>query len=384
MRGPLHRYRQLIKDGSLSFDPAQETAAKKLQRVHDNLQGYRGPVKRLFRSKPVPKGLYLWGGVGRGKTLLMDIFYNNAPITARRRVHFHEFMIETHERIATWRAADEKIKRRHPAWNRKAPDDPIPFAAHDIAAETLLLCFDEFQVTDIADAMLLGRLFENLFEKGVVTVATSNRHPDDLYKDGLNRQLFLPFIDLLKHRTEVFEITEGQDYRLSRLAGAPVYYQPLGPETDQAMDKAWADFICGATEKSEVLRVKGRDLTAPRTARGAARFTFDALCKTPLGANDYIAIVRNYSTLFLDRIPIMGPDNRNEAKRFVTLIDAVYDSRTKLVCSANGEPNELYQAGHGAFEFERTASRLMEMRSADYLGAEHNVGALETGQETSA
>jgi len=363
-----------VKEGALTPDPAQELAAIKLQTLHKSLRTYRGPKRGLFGRREAPRGLYLWGGVGRGKTLLMDIFFNNTGAEPKRRVHFHEFMAETHDRIAAWRAADEKTRRRHKAYDRKSPDDPIPYVALDIAQDAMLLCFDEFQVSDIADAMVLGRLFEALFTQGIVIVATSNRQPDDLYKDGLNRQLFLPFIELLKSKVDVFELEAAEDYRLSRLAGAPVYYQPLGHEADAAMDAAWSSFICGATEKTETLIVKGRSLTAPRTARGAARFTFSELCEKALGANDYLAIVRQFSTIFLDRIPIMGPELRNEAKRFVTLIDTIYDSRTKLVCSADGEPDDLYPAGDGSFEFERTASRLMEMRSADYLGAEHEVG----------
>lgn len=383
MRGPQTRYQALIKEGALTPDPAQEEAVKKLQRLHKDLVAYDGPKSRLFRRAKPPKGLYIWGGVGRGKTLLMDLFFNNTQIGKRqsradqgalkRRVHFHEFMAEAHELIAQWRTADLKTKKRHKAYSKKAADDPIPYAAHDIAKNALLLCFDELQVTDIADAMLVGRLFEALFDLGVVIVATSNRHPGDLYKDGLNRQLFLPFIDLLQSKTEVFQLEAIEDYRLSRLSGTPVYYQPLGEESDRAMDRAWMNFICGATEKAEILRVKGRDLVAPTTARGAARFTFADLCEAPLGANDYLAIVRRYSTLFVDHIPTMEREKRNEAKRFVTLIDAVYDSKTKFVCSAAGEPEHLYPAGDGSFEFERTASRLTEMRSADYLSAEHEV-----------
>ncbi|MEL7488392.1 MAG: cell division protein ZapE [Pseudomonadota bacterium] len=371
MRGPLKRYRALIDDGALEPDPAQEEAAERLETLHSALKRYRGPRRRLFggRTEP-PRGLYLWGGVGRGKTLLMDLFFNNTGFAPKRRVHFHEFMAEAHEAIAAWRAADDRSRRRHRAYNRRAPDDPIPYAAADLASGAMLLCFDEFHVTDIADAMILGRLFDAMMAEGVVIVATSNRHPDDLYKDGLNRQLFLPFIDFLKSKVDVFELESGTDYRLKRLGGAPVYHQPLGPDADKAMDAAWARLMCGGTERKETLTVKGRKLVAPRTARGAARFTFAELCAAPLGSNDYLAIVRRYGALFVDGIPVMGPANRNEAKRFVTLIDAVYDSRTKFICSADAEPDGLYEAGDGAFEFERTASRLMEMRSPDYLSAE--------------
>lgn len=373
-RGPRPRYDALIAGGALAHDPAQDEAVDRLQRLHDALKKRRRPWRRVFSNGgPAPKGLYLWGAVGRGKTLLMDLFFNNADIAARRRAHFHEFMADVHERIAGWRAADDRAKRRHSAYNRKAPDDPMAPVAHDIAQDAALLCFDEFQVSDIADAMILGRLFTALFEEGVVVVATSNRPPDDLYKDGLNRQLFEPFIDLLKNRIDIFELKSAKDYRLAKLEAAPVYYQPLGPAADAAMDAAWETMICGARERRETLPVKGRKLTVPRAARDAARFDFSDLCEKPLGANDYLAIARHFGALYLDRIPVMGPHMRNEAKRFVTLIDAIYDTRTKLVCSADGEPHELYPAGDGAFEFERTASRLMEMRSEDYLAEARRV-----------
>jgi len=260
MRGPLNRYRALIKEQALTPDPAQEAAVEKLQALHKSLKNYRGPKRGFFGRTTPPQGLYLWGGVGRGKTLLMDLFFNNTPTEPKRRVHFHAFMSEAHDRLAVWRTADEKTKRRHKAFDRKSPDDPIPYTAHDIAQEAMVLCFDEFQVSDIADAMILGRLFEALFAQGVVVVATSNRHPDDLYKDGLNRQLFLPFIDLLKSKVDVHLLEAAEDYRLSRLGRAPVYYQPLGTDADSAMDTAWAQYICGAQEKTEILRVKGRNL----------------------------------------------------------------------------------------------------------------------------
>jgi cell division protein ZapE len=375
-----------MSEGALEEDPAQSLAVDRLQALHDALMAQNAPTakrsiynlrafargRRLFngQGENAPRGLYLWGGVGRGKTLLMDLFFNHTDIAAKRRVHFHEFMAEIHGRIADWRASGAAARRRHKAYSRKAPDDPIAPVAHDIAREAALLCFDEFQVADIADAMILGRLFSALFDNGAVVVATSNRPPGDLYKDGLNRQLFLPFIDLLKSRMDVMELQAARDYRLAKLEEAPVYYAPLGRDADKAMDAAWKAMICGARERSETLRVNGRNLTVPRAARGAARFSFADLCAKPLGAEDYLAIARRYGAIYADRIPIMGPEMRDQAKRFVTLIDTLYDMRAKLVCSAAADPHALYHpAGEGAFEFERAVSRLMEMRSADYLAA---------------
>ena len=384
-RGPGPRYAALVAEGALDEDPAQAEAVERLQNLHDDALAYCRSLGSWFRrDKPAPRGLYLWGGVGRGKTLLMDLFFNNTDISAKRRVHFHAFMTEVHERIAAWREADEKTRKRHKAYNRKAPDDPMLPTALDIAQDAMLLCFDEFQVSDIADAMILGRLFEALFGEGVIVVATSNRHPDDLYKDGLNRQLFLPFIDLLKEKTETFELVAAQDYRLSKLSRAPVYYHPLGEGADAAMNAAWRHFLCGARERREEVALKGRALAVPRAGRGAARFDFADLCATALGAGDYLCLVAQYGTLFIDHIPVMGPDARNEARRFVNLVDAIYDTRTKLVCSADGEPHELYAKGDGSFEFERTASRLVEMRSETYLAAEHQQRAPDQAEDEDA
>lgn len=375
--GPWPRYERLVAERALEADSAQADAARRLQVLHDVLTA-PAPMFSFLRPKPAPpKGLYLWGAVGRGKSLLMDIFFNNTDAAAKRRVHFHEFMIETHDRIAAFRASDPRARRAMPGVNRKAPDDPMPPVARDIAMDAQLLCFDEFQVTDIADAMILGRLFDALFSQGVVVVATSNRPPDDLYKDGLNRQLFLPFIETLKSRLDILELKAARDFRLERLTGAPVYYAPLGQAADAAMDAAWQGYICGATERREEIEVKGRRFEAPRVARSAVRMSFAELCERPLGAADYVALTRRYDTLFLDRIPRLGPEKRNEAKRFVMLIDSIYEARTKLVCSADAEPSALYPEGDGAFEFARTASRLMEMRSADYLGAERSAAEME-------
>lgn len=369
MQGPSPRYRELVAARALEGDPAQVEAALRLQDLHDALVA---PSVRMpfFGARPLAvKGVYLWGAVGRGKSLLMDIFFNNTGLAKKRRVHFHEFMGEIHERIAAFRATPPAERRRRAGLNRKAPDDPILPVAHDIAAAARLLCFDEFQVTDIADAMILGRLFEALFAESVVVVATSNRPPDDLYKDGLNRQLFLPFIALLKAQLDVLELKSARDYRLDRLGGAPVYYSPLTAETAAAMEAAWRRYLCGATERRETIDLKGRELIVPRAARGAARFSFDDLCARPLGAADYLALARRYDALFVEGAPALGAERRNEAKRFVTLVDALYEARAKLVLSAAAAPDALYVAGDGAFEFQRTASRLAEMQSAEYLSA---------------
>ncbi len=378
--GPKHQYEKLIKRGELEHDAAQDAAVDLLQQLHHTLGKYTPGKKKLFGGPvPPPKGLYLWGGVGRGKSLLMDLFFEQAPMAKRRRVHFHEFMAETHEKIAEWRAMTDSVRKKQPHLVRKAElDDPLPHVAMATFQEANLLCFDEFQVTDIADAMILGRFSQSLFEFGTVIVATSNRHPDDLYKDGLNRQLFLPFIELIKTKLKVHELASERDYRLDQLTGAKVYHHPLGGEADRAMDTAWDRLIMGAKEQREELTVRGRRLVIPRAARGAARVTFKHLCADVLGAEDYLTIARNYNTLFMDHIPALSPEKRNEAKRFVTLIDALYEHKTKFVCSADASPQDLYPAGDGSFEFERTVSRLMEMQSADYLGQEHEHGEVSS------
>ena len=372
---PYDRYRALIENGTLKPDPAQEEAMRRLNAIAKALHNRSG--SRLWwpfgkSSQETVRGLYLYGGVGRGKTLLMDIFFNNVKLKSKRRIHFHEFMIEAHSAIGAWRTLDEKARKRHANYHRQDGDDPIPPVARAIAKSARLLCFDEFQVSDIADAMILGRLFTGLFEQGVTVIATSNRHPSDLYKDGLNRQLFLPFIDLLTKQLDIFELQAERDYRLDRLSGTPVYYTPLNDEADQQMDTAWNIILAGGTPRTETLTVKGRKITISTACRGAARFTFDDLCARPLGSEDYIAIARRYSTIFIDRIPIMTPEMRNEARRFINLIDALYDHTVKLICSADAPPEKLYQNGDGAFEFERTASRLIEMQSLDYIAREHD------------
>lgn len=359
---PITTLERRIEAGGLTRDEGQIAAAEALTDLHERLGKWRIRDGWFRRKTSPPKGLYLWGGVGRGKSMLMDLFFRSAPVAKKRRVHFHEFMQETHARISTWR---KRLERK------KGQDDPIPPVAKAIAADARLLCFDEFQVTDIADAMLLGRLFEQLFDIGVVVVATSNRVPDDLYRDGINRQLFLPFIAELKERLEVMEIASGIDHRLQQLTAAPVYYTPLGPDADAALEDAWNRLTQGAEPQSCTITVQGRAVPVPREAAGVARFTFNELCARPLGAADYLALAARFHTLLIASVPELSPEKRNEAKRFVTLIDALYEAKTKLVMSAAAEPDDLYPAGDGAFEFERTASRLMEMRSQSYLAAAH-------------
>ncbi|MEZ5937854.1 MAG: cell division protein ZapE [Hyphomonadaceae bacterium] len=361
-------YNQRLDDGRLSPDPAQAEAIERLDDLAAAL-GARGGLFGFGRARP-PRGLYIWGEVGRGKSMLMDLFFSAASVTKKRRVHFHAFMLETHAFIHEWRRMSHADRRRHPAYVREAGDDPIAPAARAVANDARLLCFDEFHVTQIADAMILGRLFDNLFDMGVTVVATSNRAPDDLYRDGVNRQLFLPFIGRLKRELDVLELKSARDYRLERLTAAPVYYSPLGAEADQAMNAAFARLTAGARPEPETVDVQGRPLKVPRQASGVARFSFADLCAKPLGAADYLTLARHYHTLLLDHVPVLSPDRRNEAARFVTLIDALYETRTKLVVSADAGPDDLYPSGDGAFEFERTASRLHEMRSVDYLGAE--------------
>lgn len=362
----LTEYERRVQSQALQSDPAQAEAANLLDQLSLALDKKPG----LFSKPKPPKGLYLWGGVGRGKSMLMDLFFEHASEKKKLRTHFHDFMLETHAFIGAWRKKDQAERRRHPAHVRGAGDDPIPPAANRIANEARLLCFDEFFVTDIADAMILGRLFEQLWARGVVIVATSNRHPQDLYKNGLNRQLFLPFIAMIEANADIFELRAARDYRLERLTAAPVYYSPLDADADTAMDAAWARLTESAPLIQETLTVQGRELSIEKCAAGCARFGFSELCDRPLGAADYLTLARRYHTVFLDHVPKLTPANRNAAKRFVTLIDALYEARTKLVVSAEAEPDDLYPAGDGAFEFERTASRLHEMRSNDYLAAE--------------
>lgn len=346
-------YRQRLANGRIELDSDQERAAERLQALGDELARWR-PGGWLRKLDP-PRGLYLWGPVGRGKSMLLDLFFETVPVQKKRRVHFHEFMLARH---AFLRAARARSVGR---------DQLIADAAKQVADEARLLCFDELQVTDIADAMILGRLFERLFDYGVVIVATSNRRPDDLYRNGLNRQLFLPFIAQVKQRLDVVELAGPHDYRLRQLMAAPVYHTPLGPAAAEAMRHAWKRLTAGATAHPVTLDVGGRTLRVEREAAGVAWFDFDELCVRALGAADYLEIAERFHTVLLENVPRFTPSMREEAARFRTLIDALYEAKVKLVAAADAQPFDLYPAGDQSFEFERTASRLMEMRNESYL-----------------
>jgi cell division protein ZapE len=366
------RYRALVHDRRFQYDPAQAELALRLDALSLKLKDYRAEPKpsafaRLMGLKGAlpPRGLYVHGAVGRGKTMLMDMFFDEVETPLKRRAHFHAFMADVHARLHQWRQA---LKR-----GEVAGEDPIAPVAAELAGEASLLCFDEFSVRDIADAMILSRLFTALFAAGVVVVATSNVAPDDLYKDGLNRALFLPFIALVEDKLDIVELDARADYRLEKLKRAPVYYSPLGPKADAALDAAFLALT--GHEKGDPLEIEllGRRLDVPQAIDGVARFDFDALCRRPLGSADYLKIAQRFHTVIIDRIPALAGNERNEAKRFIILIDALYDMRVKLIASAAGEPETLYAGRDGAeaFEFARTASRLYEMRSVDYLALPH-------------
>jgi cell division protein ZapE len=373
-RGPLPAYRARLASGELAHDSAQELAAERLQALWSKLRGYDPPLKqenggllsRFLRRKKVdeagedrPNGLYLVGEVGRGKSMLMDVFFTAADLRRKKRIHFHRFMQDAHMRIHAW-------KRANPA-----TEDPIPPLADSIATEAALLCFDEFQVNDIADAMILGRLFVALFERGVVVVATSNTVPDDLFKGQPGRDAFLPFIAMIKKRLDVLLMDGERDFRRMRLRGMPTWYVPSDKRADAALGRTFAELTGNVTPRAEHLTVMGRTVVVPLAAEGVARFDFDTLCGTALGAGDYLALATHYHTLVLDGIPRLSPDNFDMARRFIVLIDALYDHRVKLVASAAAMPDQLYQRGENARMFERTASRLEEMQSQDWIALPH-------------
>ena len=372
-RGPLPTYRARIAAGLYMPDSAQALIMENLQELWFRLRGYSprpaAPgrlLARLFRKRgsedgaaSAPIGLYIVGQVGRGKSMLMDLFFEAADVSAKRRVHFHSFMQQAHQRIHAWRQANP------------GQADPIPPLADGIAADAVLLCFDEFQVHDISDAMILGRLFDALFARGVVVVATSNTAPDDLFRGQPGRDAFLPFIAEIKRHVEVLHLDSPRDYRRDRVRALPSWHTPLDGRAERAMDAAFEELTGNARGKPTALIVLNREVVVPQTARGVARFDFDDLCGRPLGPADYLAVAQAFHTVLIDGIPRLSPENFDRARRFVTLIDALYEARCKLLASAAAIPDTLYQRGENAAMFERTASRLNEMQSREYLALPH-------------
>ncbi|MCA1365408.1 AFG1 family ATPase [Bradyrhizobium sp. IC3069] len=366
-------YQAEIASGAIEPDPAQAEVAEAYAALDLRLSTYKptrkqGLLSRLFSSgdkDEAPRGLYIHGEVGRGKTMLMDLFFQHSSVEHKRRAHFHEFMADVHERIYDYR---QSIAR-----GEIADSDVIALTANAIFEESWLLCFDEFHVTDIADAMILGRLFAKLFELGTVVVATSNVAPDDLYKGGLNRSLFLPFIKQITDHMDVARLDARTDFRLEKLQGVPMWLTPADGDADAALDRAWKRMTGGAKCRSRDISIKGRILHVPCSAHGVARFSFADLCEQPLGASDYLRLAHDYHTLLVDHIPVMDLSQRNAAKRFITLIDTLYDNAVKLMASADANPISLYLATDGAeaMEFNRTASRLIEMSSESYLALPH-------------
>lgn len=375
----VERLKSMTASGELKADAAQIEVASQLDRILHDLKTLKPAKKasalgwmfaRKAKQNSAVKGLYVYGSVGRGKTMLMDMFYEMAPVDAKRRCHFHEFMADVHNRVHAHR---QKLKN-----GETKQADPIPPVAAALLAEAKLLCFDEFTVTDIADAMILARLFTELFANGCTLVTTSNVVPDNLYKDGLNRSLFLPFVDLLKQHVDVVTLDSPTDYRMEKLNSLPVYIAPLDGATDQAMDMAWHHVTAGHLVEPTEIPMKGRSIHVPRACGRVARFSFTDLCEKPLGASDFLAIADRFDTVFVDHIPFLDADKRNETKRFIILIDALYDHRVRLFASAAAMPEDLLgkRKGTEGFEFDRTASRLFEMRSAEYLAAHKEKRAL--------
>ncbi|MFB9268908.1 cell division protein ZapE [Bradyrhizobium erythrophlei] len=369
----LDHYMALVASGAIEADPAQARAADAFGALDERLASYKPQRKqslfgRLFggdKDAEPPRGLYVHGEVGRGKTMLMDLFFQQSPIEHKRRAHFHEFMAEAHERIYGYR---QQIAR-----GEIADGDVIALTAQSIFDEAWLLCFDEFHVTDIADAMILGRLFAKLFELGTVVVATSNVAPEDLYKGGLNRALFLPFIAQISDHMDVLRLDARTDFRLEKLAGAKMWLVPADDAADAALNAAWRRMTGNAPHKARAIAIKGRVLTVPCSSHGVARFSFVDLCEKPLAASDYLRLAHDYHTILVDHIPVMDYAERNAAKRFISLIDTLYDNAVKLMASAEADPVSLYLATEGveAMEFKRTASRLIEMSSESYLALPH-------------
>lgn len=382
MNSPLIKYRALLAEGALGSDMAQAMAVEKLEGLHKALAtylpadgqsgwlarfGFSARTQRRLQWSPgdcesneFKQGLYIYGEVGRGKSMLMDLFFSSAPVTAKQRVHFHQFMRDVHDRIHAWRQDNSRREK-----------DPIPDLARHIAGQAWLLCFDELQVSDIADAMILGRLFQELLALGVVMVITSNRAPGDLYKDGLQRERFLPFIAIIKQQFDLLELNSDRDYRQGLKRGMQVYYAPAGDGAETALAGCFHRLTGGLPAREDQICVHDRCWTVPKSADGVAWFPFDDLCRTNLGASDYLQLATLYHTVILSGVPTLSPANRDAAKRFVTLIDALYEHKVTFLCSAAAAPDLLYPSGDGSFEFRRTASRLMEMQSADYLLRTH-------------
>lgn len=376
--GPVAALKAMVASGKMHPDPKQLKAAERLEALTDRLKGYKPQPKQNKSSgflarlglnggsggaQATPKGLYVFGPVGRGKSMLMDLVFDHADVARKRRVHFHAFMQDV-QKLAHARRQSGK------------DGDPIPAIAKEVADTAWLLAFDEFQVDNIADAMTLGRLFEGLFNQGVVVVATSNAAPTELYKDGLQRDRFLPFLDIFAEHVEVMELDGGADYRLDRLKGQSVYHVPPGPEAEAALAKAFADLTDDAAPEPLEITVRGRKIEAPKAARGVAWFTFEELCKRPYGPADYLAMTEVFHTLIISGIPVMKSDDRNEARRLVTCIDACYEHKVNVICSAEAKPDDLYVKGVGDFEFRRCASRLIEMQAEDYMRIPHVHGVI--------
>jgi cell division protein ZapE len=382
---PLSKYRHKLEEGGLIRDPAQEKALETLQALHHELKCHHPPApaekaggwgarlgfgrKKERVTHPAPKGLYIYGEVGRGKSMLMDLFHSCLAPGVGRRLHFHEFMREAHALLHQWRSGGGK---------GDGAGDPIPRLARTMTEGNRVLCLDEMDIQDIADAMIMGRLFREIVDLGVVVVTTSNRHPDDLYKHGLQREKFLPFIALMKDKARVVELASAKDYRLDRMKGMTVYVTPTGEAADAWLDRCMARLAGAEKPAPAVVEVHGRSVPVRAATTLMGRFTFADLCAQPLGSHDYLAIAERFETVMISGIPVLGPHNKNEARRFVVLIDALYDHRTALICSADAAPEVLYPVGEGAFEFQRTVSRLMEMQSEEYLEQVH-LGQLPGG-----
>jgi cell division protein ZapE len=378
------QYEAQVRAGHIDRDTAQEAVVIRLDRLNTALENYQPARKSaalgwLFGAKSdatTPKGLYIWGGVGRGKSMLMDMFFDKAALTRKRRVHFHAFMAEVHREIFAWRQALKK--------GLVKGEDPIEPVADKIAKNAWLLCFDEFTITDIADAMILGRLFKAFFARGVVIVATSNVEPSQLYREGLNRQLFLPSIALIEERMDVLKLEARTDFRMEKMAGAETFHVPADAAAREALTEAFLTLTGAREGEPSTMRVLGRKVAIPQARGGVARFGFADLCGAPLGAQDYLVIAQRFQTVLIDDIPVLKVSQANEAKRFIILIDTLYEAHVNLIASAQAPPGELFLAKEGreAFEFARTVSRLNEMRSLDYIARPHGRAEIMTGIDT--